>query len=96
MTQIRVGSSCSASVTGRSVRAGTMIFMGYWDASGNAFPTNNLGSGSGGVIKKGNVFEISVAGAPGNVELNPGAKIMAKVDEPAGGWSNSGWTVLSY
>lgn len=62
--------------------------MGNYDASGNVFPSSG-GSGSGGAIKKGDLFYISVAGTLGGQAVTNGDWIRALVDAPgqtAGNW----------
>ncbi len=52
------------------------------DASGNTYPTTG-GSGSGGAIKKGNLWVISVAGHLGDDDVSAGDVLYALVDSPA-------------
>lgn len=66
------------------------VDCGDYDASGNAFPTTG-GTGTSGAIKRGNTFDISVAGTLGGEEVPPGATIRAKVDTP--GQTLSNWRI---
>jgi len=50
---------------------GMLNDRGTWDASGNVFPTTG-GSGVGGVIRKGDMWYISVAGILGTKSVNVG------------------------
>lgn len=63
---------------------GFVIFKGFWDASGNVFPSTD--------VLKGNKWVISVAGTLGGVELSPGAKIMALIDTP--GQTLANWDII--
>ncbi len=53
-----------------------------FDASGNVFPDVGVGNGDGGVILRGNTFDIGVAGVLGGVAVFPGMSCRALVDEP--------------
>ena len=68
-----------------------MIYIGDYDISTNLFPDTPLGSGTGGEVKKGNMWTISVFGSPGGEDLYPGASIMAKIDNP--GQLLSNWRI---
>lgn len=57
-----------------------LVFIGDWDASGNLFPA--AGSADGGGVLKGNLYRISVDGAPGGSSLSAGQIIMAAIDTP--------------
>jgi hypothetical protein len=54
---------------------------GNWDASGGSFPTTG-GTGTAGAIKKGNAFEVSVAGTMGGEAFDVGDIFRAVVDAP--------------
>lgn len=64
-----------------------IIDCGEHDASTDLFPTTG-GTGAGGAIKRGNQFDITVAGTLGGVDVEPGATIRARVDAPAQVLSN--------
>lgn len=51
--------------------------QGFWDASGNAFPEAPSDEVLGGYL-----WKISVAGDLAGTSVEPGAKIMAMVDNP--------------
>ncbi len=70
---------------------GILSYRGVWDASGNVFPSTG-GSGRDGSIKKGNIWNISVAGVLGGVTVNIGYSIRALVDNP--GTSLANWLIL--
>ena len=70
-------------------------YMGEYDASSNLFPTTG-GSGAGGAIKKGNEFNISVAGtlkdsAEASILVPAGSTIRALVDSP--GQTGANWRI---
>jgi hypothetical protein len=71
--------------------AGLLDLRGNYNASGNAYPSTG-GSGSGGSIKKGDFWYISVAGTLGGVAVGIGDSIYALVDSP--GSASTNWAVL--
>jgi hypothetical protein len=71
--------------------AGVLKDCGNWDASVNTFPTTG-GTGTGGAIKKGNLWYVSVAGKLGGVNVNVGDSFRALVDSP--GQTATNWAVL--
>jgi hypothetical protein len=66
---------------------------GNWDASAGTFPTTS-GSGTGGAIKAGNAFEISVAGTISGETFDIGDTIRALVDTPGQTFSN--WATSAF
>lgn len=60
--------------------------QGYWDASGNAFPVAPSEEVLGGYL-----WKISVAGNLAGESVEPGAKIMAMVDNP--GQTLANWDI---
>ena len=66
-------------------------YIGNWDASLNTFPVSG-GSGPGTSIARGDLFDISVGGAPGGLNLSVGATIWAKVALP--GQTLANWKIL--
>jgi hypothetical protein len=74
-----------------SLVVGLLKDCGNWDASTNAFPTTG-GSGTGGAVKKGNMWYVSVAGTLGGVAVNVGDSFRALVDAP--GQTAANWAVL--
>jgi hypothetical protein len=97
-TDVALGESDEAYPSQRAVKAyvdssvvGLLNDRGNHDASGNTFPSAG-GSGSGGAIKKGNSWYISVAGALGGVAVNVGDNVRARVDTP--GQTAGNWAVL--
>jgi hypothetical protein len=74
-----------------TIVAGTIKDRGNFDASVNTFPATG-GSGSGGAIKKGDLWFISVAGTLGGVAVTSGDSVRALVDTPAQTASN--WGIL--
>lgn len=78
----------SATVIAPTLPANMVIDCGNHDASTNLFPTTG-GTGTAGAIKRGNQFDITVAGTLGGVDVEPGATVRAKVDTPGqtlGNW----------
>lgn len=68
---------------------GMLNDRGSWDASANLFPTTG-GSGSGGVIRKGDMWFISVAGVLAGKAVTVGDSFRALTNTPgqtAGNWS---------
>jgi len=70
---------------------GMLNDRGTWDASVNAFPTTG-GSGVGGVIRKGDMWYVSVAGTLGTKSVNVGDSFRALVNAPAQVAAN--WSIL--
>lgn len=71
--------------------AGLWDDRGNHDASGGAFPSTG-GSGASGVIKKGNIWTISVGGTLAGAAVNVGDTVRALVDGPeqtAANWAIS-------
>ncbi|MGZ3931021.1 MAG: hypothetical protein ACXVP0_06535 [Bacteroidia bacterium] len=73
-----------------SLVVGLLNDRGNYDASGNAYPTNG-GSGTGGAIKKGDLWTISVGGNLGGNIVEPGDVIRALVNTP--GQTNANWAI---
>lgn len=97
-TDVALGESDTLYPTQRAVKAyadslvvGLLNDRGNHDASGNSFPTTG-GSGSGGAIKKGNTWFVSVAGTLGGVAVNVGDTFRARVDTP--GQTAANWAIL--
>jgi hypothetical protein len=99
------GSAAAAEASAKSYADGLVV--GLWDdrgtfnASGNTFPATG-GSGASGVIKKGDIWTISVAGALGGSAVAPGDTVRALQDTPgqtSGNWAiaenNLGYTPVS-
>ncbi|MCZ8353948.1 MAG: hypothetical protein O9340_04385 [Cyclobacteriaceae bacterium] len=63
---------------------------GNHDASSNLFPAAN-GSGAGGVILKGDIYTISVAGVLGGQSVNIRDQVRALVDNP--GQTSNNWAI---
>ena len=70
---------------------GMLNDRGTWDASVNAFPTTG-GSGVGGVIRKGDMWYVSVAGTLGTKSVNVGDSFRALVNDPSQVAAN--WSIL--
>ena len=68
-----------------------VVDCGNWDPSTGAFPTTG-GTGTGGAIKQGNLFYVSVAGAHLGIEYNIGDSIRARIDNATN--DNNDWRVL--
>lgn len=64
-----------------STFAGVWIDCGPYDASTNLYPATG-GTGTSGAIKRGNTFEITVAGTLGAEDVPVGTTIRALVDTP--------------
>ena len=75
-------SYCAASVVG------LLNDRGNYDASSNVFPSSG-GGGSGGAIKKGDLWTVSVAGTLGGQAVAAGTEIRALQDAP--GQATSNW-----
>lgn len=69
---------------------GVLDDRGLWDASGNAYPTTG-GTGTGGAVKKGNLWTISGLGTLGGNVVADGDWIRALADNP--GQDDSKWAV---
>jgi len=65
---------------------------GGYNASGNTFPTTG-GTGTAGVIERGNTWYITTAGTLGGVSVGIGSRIMAKVDAPA---ADADWLITPF
>lgn len=76
-----------------SLLVSVFVDCGNWDASGGLFPTTG-GTGTAGAIKKGNAFEISVAGTMGGEAFDVGDIIRALVNTP--GQTLSNWAVSEH
>lgn len=70
---------------------GLLDDRGAYDASGNVFPTTG-GSGPAGAIKKGDIWNISVAGTLGGTAVHIGDWIRALVDTP--GSTSANWAII--
>lgn len=70
---------------------GMLNDRGTWDASVNVFPATG-GSGVGGVIRKGDMWYVSVAGTLGAKLVNVGDSFRALVNAPAQVAAN--WSIL--
>lgn len=66
-------------------------YIGNWDMSLNVFPVSG-GSGPGTSIARGDLFDISVAGLPGGLDVPIGATIWAKIALP--GQTLANWKIL--
>ena len=64
---------------------------GSYDASGNTYPATG-GSGTAGVILKGDIWTISVAGTLGGVNVDVGDTVRALTDTP--GQTSTNWSIL--
>lgn len=73
-----------------SLVVGLLDDRGNYDASGNVFPSSG-GSGSGGSIKKGDLWTISVAGILGSHPVTAGDVVRALVDTP--GSTDANWAI---
>lgn len=70
---------------------GILSDRGSFSATSGSFPTAN-GSGTGGIILKGNLWFVSVAGTLGGVQVHVGDSVRALVDSP--GQLATNWSVL--
>ena len=75
-----------------SLVEGLLDFRGGYDASGNTFPSTG-GSGILGVIMKGDMWIISVAGVLGGEPIQIGDSIVAMINTP--GQTASNWDKLN-
>lgn len=73
-----------------SLSVSVRLILTPYNASGNTFPV--LGSAPDGTVRAGDFFKIGVAGAPAGIALDPGASILAKIDNP--GQVVANWTIL--
>lgn len=69
------------------VATDVLRYAGTWDASTEAFPTT--GTGSGGGVRRGDTFEITVAGTIAGDDYEVGDQIRAKIATP--GQTASNW-----
>lgn len=74
-----VGQVLEYSVEINGPTPGAWVNQGYWDASGNAFPSTGVTTTG---IKDGYTWDITVAGTLGGASVEPGATIRAKTDNP--------------
>jgi hypothetical protein len=68
-----------------TVSAETVRFAGFWDASSGTYPT-------GGTIRRGDQYEISVAGTIAGIEFEIGDLLRSRINSPGqttGNWSAS-------
>jgi len=73
----------------QSALTGVLKDRGNYDASGNTFPASG-GSGSGGAIKTGDMWYVSVGGTLGGKAVTAGAWVRSLTDAPgqtAGNWA---------
>jgi hypothetical protein len=85
----RLSSNIATKAYADALVVGLIDDRGSFDASGNVFPSSG-GSGTAGVILKGDLWFISVAGILGGVAVTAGDSVRALVDTPgqtAGNWS---------
>lgn len=75
------------------IMEGYLKNCGFWDASGNAFPSTG-GTGPSGAIRKNNIFILSPGGTFGGTFYDGGTIFMANVNDPADEISIDGWSVL--
>ena len=80
----------SPTVIAPTLPANMVVDCGNHNASSNLFPTAG-GTGTAGAIKRGNQFDITVAGTLGGVDVEPGVTIRAKIDDP--GQTLSNWRI---
>ena len=73
-----------------SLVIGLLDDRGNYNASGNTFPASG-GSGAAGVILKGDLWTVSVAGSLGGVAVTAGDVLRALVDTP--GQTASNWVI---
>lgn len=66
-------------------------YIGNWDLSANLFPVLG-GTGPGGAVARGDVWDIVVGGVPGGLDVPAGATIWAKVAEP--GQDLTKWKII--
>ena len=71
--------------------AGLLDYRGAYDASTNLYPATG-GSGLAGVVMKGDMYIVSVAGVLNSKAIHIGDYIIALVDAP--GQTNSNWDTL--
>jgi len=81
------GTPVTVTITGggAEVAAGTFVFCGFWDLSGNTVPTTG-GTGAGGAIEAGNFFRVAVSSTslygPDGSLIVKGYAALALVDTP--------------
>jgi hypothetical protein len=75
-----------------SLAVGLLRDRGNYDASSNLFPSTG-GSGTGGAVKAGDLWYISVAGTLGGTSVLVGYSVRALVDSPAQTPTN--WSILN-
>lgn len=80
----------SAEAYADSLVVGLLDDRGNYDASGNVFPSTG-GSGTGGALKKGDLWTISIAGTLGGIAVSVGDVIRALSDAP--GQTASNWNI---
>ena len=95
-TRARVADTLDAIIDNKSNPGGGIVpvFMGYFDASGGAYPVAGMGSGSGGQIKNRNHWEVEIASHPdieGNVKFPIGAIVTSLEDNP--GQNDAKWRI---
>jgi hypothetical protein len=83
----------SAQAYADSLLVSVYIDCGNWDASTGLFPTTG-GTGTSGAIKKGNAFEVSVAGTIGGQAFDVGDIIRALVNTP--GQTQANWAASEH
>ena len=71
--------------------SGLLNYRGSYDASVNSYPATG-GSGTAGVILKGDSWTISVAGTLGGVAVVPGDLLISQVNTP--GQTASNWDII--
>lgn len=72
------------------LKKGTWVTQGTHNASSGKFPCKG-GSGRRGIIKAGNIWDITEPGELGGVEVNRGCYIRALVSRP--GQEPSNWRI---
>ncbi|MCC9016918.1 hypothetical protein [Flavobacterium lipolyticum] len=70
---------------------GVINLRGTWDASTNLFPTTG-GSGTAGVVRKGDLWYVSVPGVLAGKSVNVGDSFFAFINTPGQTFSN--WNVI--
>ncbi len=61
---------------------GAAVLVSNYDASGGTFPPSNSGSGDGGLVLKGDMYNVTVAGIINGNYVRIGHVIMALSDQP--------------
>jgi hypothetical protein len=90
-SDIKVPSEKAAKTYMDGLVVGLLDDRGAYDASGNVYPTTG-GSGPAGAIKKGDIWNISVAGTLGGSSVHIGDWIRSLVDTP--GSTSGNWAIL--